>query len=346
MSVVGREPILAYSVYDSVEDESSIWTLPLAGGTPTKVLSRVGYAGWAGPGYEGTEVSPDFSRIAFKELVDNGTRWVWDLKVMNADGSGETLVHAEVDSGSLVPDSAYSVTTPTPAWHPDGSKILYWETGGDLWTADSDGSNAASLGVTGARAQYNRDGSIIAFSRRISGTEHIRRCDPDGSNEAGIVTAGTVTGLRRFAWANLTDTLFYGEHASSGSYYRVEADGTGKTEMHSAGFYSGLQPITARYAWAPDDSLTVGTQFDATAWRLWEFAGDASGEITLSPTRRCGGTAFQWPSFYGDRIYFVATLSDGGTAYDELASILPDGSDYRVEVDSSATFEIHLSDRN
>jgi TolB protein len=69
--------------------------------------------------------SPDGTQIMFVRFVA-GANGLW---VMGADGSGLTQVNA---------DGA------DPAWSPAGSQVAY-DTAGNVWTANADGSNPVSL---------------------------------------------------------------------------------------------------------------------------------------------------------------------------------------------------------
>jgi hypothetical protein len=91
--------------------DQDVLTIPAAGGTPHMVLRDAHSAVW----------SPDGRRIAFSSIRDhNGQRcgsdecsWASELYVAGADGSGATrLTHSEAEDI-------------TPAWSPDGSRILF-----------------------------------------------------------------------------------------------------------------------------------------------------------------------------------------------------------------------------
>jgi Tol biopolymer transport system component len=105
------------------------------------------------PEFEDTypSISPDRARIAFAGDYTGS----FDLNVMFADGSGRSnITNDDIDEGSL-------------AWSPDGGRIAYASSGGDIFVIDSDGTNRRQL--TSGPAQddfpaWNPNGSLVLFS--------------------------------------------------------------------------------------------------------------------------------------------------------------------------------------
>ncbi|MGH2932718.1 MAG: hypothetical protein ACRDKK_07635 [Gaiellaceae bacterium] len=119
--------------------------------------------------------SPDSRRIAFAEVREVGPGVVRGIYVVNADGTGRTL---------LVRDAA------EPAWSPDGSKLAYvayasrLTDNGFLTVANADGTAARRLTTTrdpesqpawspgGRQLAFTRGGAIVV-APSAGGTERI-----------------------------------------------------------------------------------------------------------------------------------------------------------------------------
>ena len=108
----------------------------------------------------GARYSPDGTRIAY---VSNAIRGIKVL-VMDADGSDRRRL-------TFTPDS---IVEDTPAWTPDGSRIVY-SSGGNIWIINADGSDPQQL-TSGAtrdnQPAVSPDGTMIAYgSTSRTGTD-------------------------------------------------------------------------------------------------------------------------------------------------------------------------------
>lgn len=110
-------------VFQSRKDDPDweIYTIPAGGGGYNRITNSPGYDG--DPTY-----SPDGSKILFRS-DRNGPAEIW---VMDAGGGGAVMLTQGEE----------------PTWSPDGKKIAFVR-GGKIWTANADGSNAVSTGVSG-----------------------------------------------------------------------------------------------------------------------------------------------------------------------------------------------------
>ena len=159
--------------------------------------------------------SPDKSKVAFKYgsnsigfLYHDGSNF-YQFVVPDSNpsfssdgkrivtGSG-TLYGSNVDeSNSVDIGSGHS-----PSWSPDGSKIVFYKSGGesdDLWTIQPDGSDEVKLtNFTTCPAggpAWSPDGSKISYERGVCG---IWVMDADGTNQKRI---GDSNGSGRTAWS-------------------------------------------------------------------------------------------------------------------------------------------------
>ncbi len=134
-------------------------------------------------------VSPDGSKIAFAQFTwDHGS--LWNIWVMNADGSGLTQITTDGRSSA-------------PAWSPDGSQIVFlrrvkspsdpWRQT-DVFAMNADGSNRTRLTKT-RRWEYaptwSPDGTLIVFEQTTYWDEYastdLWTMTPDGSNRVKLV---------------------------------------------------------------------------------------------------------------------------------------------------------------
>jgi TolB protein len=116
-------------------------------------------------------VSPDGKRIAFSGLKDG----LWDIYVMNVDGSGLR---------QLTSDSAQDHG---PAWSPAGDSLVFtWTSlgagGVQLTVMAADGSGRRELVQWGAGAQWSPDGQRVMFYGFGPLPAGIYVTDPSGQN--------------------------------------------------------------------------------------------------------------------------------------------------------------------
>jgi Tol biopolymer transport system component len=112
--------------------------------------------------------SPDGASIAFLRSSEDGSG-IWTIRL---DGShAEELVHFGLQLDG------------TPAWSPEGSRLLYPHDDG-IWLVDADGSDAQELIEGATDPSWSPDGSWIAFSR--DGDIWIVRSD--GSDEQRVTS--------------------------------------------------------------------------------------------------------------------------------------------------------------
>jgi Tol biopolymer transport system component len=287
-----------------------IWTVPLAGGTPTAVTT---------PTADGSldsdpVVSPDGSLIVFLRAVSFGTPDLW---IMDIDGGNAAAIRT---SGA-----------PTgPSWHPDGTKILF-RSGSTILTIEPDGTNVVAV-ITKTEAfspAYNFDGSRIGFTvDKSSGAtaDELWVMDADGTNDTQIDTlaAGGRGGLG-LAWLRSSDVLVYssGGAASTSQAFKINGDGTGKTDITSG----NIGPAFTKWSVNPADTAAFTPDTNGVApWTMYQVPVSGAGESAVSPTLDADATVGRGQAvFAGGRLYTVLD-ADGS-----LVSVLPDGSDQRTE---------------
>jgi Tol biopolymer transport system component len=117
--------------------------------------------------------SPDGTKIAFQRCAGfcepNGSADVW---VMNADGSGETMVIAGM----------------MPAWSPDGTKLAFRRTvfPGVLVVANADGTGLDQLDSVGQSPAWSPDNTQIAYMVDAHSQSEIYGISPDGTGRTNL----------------------------------------------------------------------------------------------------------------------------------------------------------------
>jgi Tol biopolymer transport system component len=296
-----------------------IWTVPLVGGTAAAITTGTD----DGDLDSDPVVSPDGTQIAFLRAVSFGTPDLW---IMDTDGGNAAAIRT---SGA-----------PTgPSWHPDGSVILF-RSGSSILTIEPDGSNVTTL-ITKSEAfspVYSGDAAFICFAvDKASGAtaDELWVMDADGTNDTQVDTlaAGGRGGLGICSPSG-SDVFIYssGGAASSSQAFKINADGTGKTDITTG----NIGPAFTKWSVATDDLRVFTPDTNgASPWTMQEVPIDGSGESALSPTLDASAVVGRGQAIIaGNRLYTVLD-SDGS-----LVSVLQDGSDQRTEdtVESGPVF--------
>src|SRR5439155_6449687 len=121
--------------------------------------------------------SPTGAKIAFDR--HNSVAY-FDIVVMNADGSGQSLL----TSGGC---------DETPAWSPDGSQIAFSECGGQITIINADGSNRRALPtVCGIDPDWRPDGKQLVYIKYTGGAPNCPGHDGSYLIDAGGTGSPTV----------------------------------------------------------------------------------------------------------------------------------------------------------
>ena len=185
--------------------------------------------------------SPDGRRIAFISPRDDpdpdDDDRIWEIYLMNADGSGQTR---------LTNDSAWHSL---PRWSPDGTRIAFQSRRDENWeiyVMNADGSGRMRLTDTSnAEPSWSPDGRYIAFTSDRDGNTEIYMMNADGSGQTRLTHNDASD---RFpSWSPDGQRIaFYSYRDENWEIYVMNADGSGQTRL------TDNPARDLRPSWSPD----------------------------------------------------------------------------------------------
>jgi hypothetical protein len=234
------------------------------GETPTEVplsgLYNVNFPHW----------SPDAQWITFTaNPQDNSTGA--QVYMVRPDGSG--LHRVTNGSGDLS----------CPSFSPDGSKILYSQVYGNLFTINVDGSNLINLGVPGGLAEWSSDGTKISYTNwGWTYESDIFIYDTVSQTSFQLTHHNPGEAFITATWAPDGTQLALGKHSygnNKDDVCKINADGTG--------FVNLTETLPGNECWPNWSAGSIFFQRDLSGvYDIWLMSPDGSNlqNITNSPT--------------------------------------------------------------
>lgn len=235
---------------------------------PTNLTNLVGFDGRPRWRSDGRKIAFESSRFSNS-----------DIYVMDADGSNVQRVTFTGDASS-------------PAWHPDGSQIVYQRSvpglSFEIYKVNIDGSNPTVLSSTPQEDSlpfWNPEGTSIAFSsRRTDASADVHTMDSFGN---GVVDITNNPGVED-SWPNWspdgTQIAFHSrrDDPAGEEIYRMPAAGGAATRLTNNPGAFDIFP-----AWSPDGTRIVwnsdrgGSGF-GEVWTMNAVTGDAGGLVRIT----------------------------------------------------------------
>jgi len=201
--------------------------------------------------------SPDGRRIAYQQNVrfcdlsetDNLCDSISSIRVMNADGSGQTEVHRgfEIITGLT--------------WSPDGSKFAYAsipvfagpQTPSRIWTVNADGSGRTEL-TFGRDPVWSPAGDRIAFT-----AGELRTIRPDGTGLTRVTdfASGGLFELQNSNWSPDGSRLVFGTERPDRDLFTVNADGSGLRNITNSACVFNPPGCELFPVWSPDGATIL-----------------------------------------------------------------------------------------
>ncbi|HKG10196.1 MAG TPA: Ig-like domain-containing protein [Gaiellaceae bacterium] len=276
--------------YTATFDSTEVANTGIVGGTLYAVAhDAAGHTTTVGNAVTIDNTSP--SRIVF-ESDRNGNA---DIYAMNPDGTEITRL-----------TTSASVDT-RPSLSPDGSRIA-WESGGQIWLMNSNGSNKqvlTSLGTNRAPA-FSPDGTKIAFeSDRPGGSYDIWVMNADGTGQANLTNEPLGDDVSATWSPDGTRLAFDSSRTGDREIWVMNADGTGQQKLTASG---GLD---ADPDWSPDGSRLLFVSERSGPTSVWSMNVDGTSPVDVTSAGNYDADPAWSPD--GSHIVFTREVTGGLT---------------------------------
>lgn len=199
----------------------------------------------------GQNLMPAWSSDGTKIAFSSNRTGLFQIFVMNPDGTGQTNISNSTNSNDRL-----------PAWSPDGTKIAFVRSPLSLnpilkiWTMSSSGSGQIQI-TSGPgfdeRPSYSPDGATIAFSTNRDGNYEIYKVPATGGGATRLTN--NPASDRNPSWAPDDSAIAFGSDRNAGmKIWAIAPDGTNPTQLNGNNDGTGDLP-----SYSKDQGETVRT---------------------------------------------------------------------------------------
>jgi Tol biopolymer transport system component len=226
--------------------------------------------------------SPDGKRLAFDSYRTRQQVWV---KSASSAGGAVRLTGTGVNS--------------TPAWSPDGTKIVFTRRLKDIydvWVMNADGTDQTNITNSPEfhedGAVWSPDGTKIAFHGRptVSETSDIYVMNADGTDVRKLTDNTYPAGTPDWSpdGTKLVFTRYLGPDEGRYEVYTMNADGTNEKRLTDNGTVEDQWPV-----WSPSGTRIAFMRNDD----IWVMNGDGTGQTNVTGTLSIYETHPDWQPF-------------------------------------------------
>ena len=228
------------------------------------VASSIGSGSAAG----GAAALASNGMIAFARRTP-GTEGGWSLTTINPDGSGK----------NVLADGAFA-----PVWSPNGNRLAYQTTNGEIWVMDWNGEHKLQLTTSGTHGPaWSPDGTKIAYIKELMGNAvgSLWERNADGTGVPTLIYDGPMTSA---AWGPTKIAVAGGICGGQWGIYLMNSDGT------------GCQVVPTTDTHGPSSVEVKGLSWTADGTKI-AYSMEAD---YLAGVPGCGGTCFPGNVFVAD----------------------------------------------
>ena len=227
--------------------------------------------------------------------------------VFESDRDGNSDIYAINPDGTDVTRLTTSESVDTrPSLSPDGNRIA-WQSAGQVWLMNSDGSNKQALTSLGSNnaPTFSPDGTKIAFESDRTGDFEIWVMSADGTDQTNLTNTPLGDDVGPTWSPDGAKLAFDSSRTDDRDIFVMNADGTEQGNLTASG---GLD---ADPDWSPDGSRLLFVSARTGPTSVWSMNVDGTDPVDLTSSGNFDADPAWSPD--GNHIVFTRELTGGLT---------------------------------